>query len=224
MSWACSLSAGLGWVRRCAAWSAGDLSGVSDTDRSTSARFAYDTGGIAYIPKTVGGSASRTVRPGRSDTMGSLGRALLAGAAAGAAGTTALNGMTYLDMAVRGRPASSTPEDTVNRLAGITGLDIPGEGAVRQGRLSGLAALTGLLTGVSVGALAGLLTAKLRLPLPVLSLLIGTAAMVGSNVPMTALGVTDPRSWDATSWLSDVIPHLAYGAVTAAVLTAQRKG
>jgi hypothetical protein len=41
---------------------------------------------------------------------------------------------------------------------------------------------------------------------------------------MTALGVTDPRSWDATSWLSDVIPHLAYGAVTAAVLTAQRKG
>jgi hypothetical protein len=156
--------------------------------------------------------------------MGSLVRALLAGAAAGAAGTTALNGMTYLDMAVRGRPASSTPEDTVNRLAGITGLDIPGEGAVRQGRLSGLAALTGLLTGVSVGALAGLLTAKLRLPLPVLSLLIGTAAMAGSNVPMTALGVTDPRSWDATSWLSDVIPHLAYGAVTAAVLTAQRKG
>lgn len=36
---------------------------------------------------------------------------------------------------------------------------------------------------------------------------------------MTALGVTDPRTRDATSWISDVVPHLAYGAVTAAVLT-----
>jgi hypothetical protein len=37
----------------------------------------------------------------------------LLGAAAGAAGTTALNTVTYLDMAVRGRPTSSTPEDIV---------------------------------------------------------------------------------------------------------------
>ena len=156
--------------------------------------------------------------------MAALIRALLAGAAAGAAGTTALNGMTYLDMAVRGRPTSSTPEDSVDRLAEVVGLDIPGEGEARQNRLSGLGALTGLVTGVSVGALAGLLTVKLRVPLPVLSVLVGTAAMAGSNAPMTALGVTDPRSWDATSWLADAIPHLAYGGVTAAVLTALRKG
>jgi len=151
-------------------------------------------------------------------------RALLAGAAAGAAGTTALNGITYLDMAVRGRPTSSTPEDSVDRLVKVAGLDIPGEGEARQNRLSGLGALTGLVTGVSVGALAGLLTAKLRVPLPVLSVLVGTAAMAGSNAPMTALGVTDPRTWDATSWLADAIPHLAYGGVTAAVLIALRKG
>ena len=156
--------------------------------------------------------------------MAALIRALLAGAAAGAAGTTALNGMTYLDMAVRGRPTSSTPEDSVDRLAKVAGLDIPGEGEARQNRLSGLGALTGLVTGVSVGALAGLLTVKLRVPLPVLSVLVGTAAMAGSNAPMTALGVTGPRSWDATSWLADAIPHLAYGGVTAAVLTALRKG
>jgi hypothetical protein len=148
-----------------------------------------------------------------------VGKALLAGAAAGAAGTTALNAMTYLDMAVRGRPASSTPEASVDRLVEIAGVDIPGEDEVRQNRLSGLAALTGLMTGVSVGALAGLVTTKLRLPLPVLSVLIGAAAMVGSNMPMTALGVTDPRTWDTSSWVSDVVPHLAYGAVTAAVLT-----
>jgi hypothetical protein len=156
--------------------------------------------------------------------VASLVRALLAGAAAGAAGTTALNGMTYLDMAVRGRPTSSTPEDSVDRLAEVAGLDIPGDGEARQNRLSGLGALTGLVTGVSVGALAGLLTAKLRVPLPVLSVLVGTAAMAGSNAPMTALGVTDPRTWDATSWLADAIPHLAYGGVTAAVLIALRKG
>ena len=156
--------------------------------------------------------------------MAALIRALLAGAAAGAAGTTALNGMTYLDIAVRGRPSSSTPEDSVDRVAEVAGLDIPGDGEARQNRLSGLGALTGLVTGVSVGALAGLLTAKLRVPLPVLSVLVGTAAMAGSNAPMTALGVTDPRTWDATSWLADAIPHLAYGGVTAAVLTALRKG
>lgn len=157
-------------------------------------------------------------------TVPSSGKALLAGAAAGAAGTTALNAVTYLDMALRGRPASSTPEDTVDRLAKTSGLAIPGEGEVRQNRVSGLAALTGLATGVSVGALAGLLTTRVRPPLPVLSVLIGAAAMAGSNVPMTALGVTDPRTWDATSWISDVIPHVAYGAVTAGVLNALTDG
>ena len=34
---------------------------------------------------------------------------------------------------------------------------------------------------------------------------------------MAALGVDDPRSWSASSWLSDLLPHLAFGAVTAAV-------
>jgi len=32
---------------------------------------------------------------------------------------------------------------------------------------------------------------------------------------MAALGVSDPRSWGATDWASDVVPHLAYGLVTA---------
>ncbi|MCP9968874.1 hypothetical protein LUX57_29935 [Actinomadura madurae] len=44
---------------------------------------------------------------------------LTRGLAAGAAGTTALNLVTYLDMAVRGRPASSTPEQSVERLADV---------------------------------------------------------------------------------------------------------
>jgi hypothetical protein len=42
--------------------------------------------------------------------------------------------------------------------------------------------------------------------------------MIGSNGPMTALGVTDPRTWPASFWLADVVPHLGYGVVTAVVL------
>jgi hypothetical protein len=42
-------------------------------------------------------------------------------------------------------------------------------------------------------------------------------ALAGSNGPMTVLGVTDPRTWPASSWVADIVPHLAYGVVTAAV-------
>jgi hypothetical protein len=37
---------------------------------------------------------------------------------------------------------------------------------------------------------------------------------------MTALGVTDPRTWSASSWLSDVVPHAAYAVAAAATLEA----
>lgn len=39
--------------------------------------------------------------------------------------------------------------------------------------------------------------------------------MLGANGPMAGLGVTDPRSWSAGDWAADVVPHLAYGLVTA---------
>ena len=146
-------------------------------------------------------------------------RLALLGAAAGAAGTTALNGVTYLDMAVRGRPSSSTPEKTVETLSDKSGIPIPGEGDAKQNRISGLGPLSGLLAGLGTGVLLGLARAAGWRP----SLPAGTAAatlgaLVGTNGPMTALGVTDPRTWPATSWVADIVPHLAYGAVTAAVL------
>jgi hypothetical protein len=46
----------------------------------------------------------------------SPGRRMVLGAAAGALGTTALNAATYLDMLVRGRPASETPAELVKRI------------------------------------------------------------------------------------------------------------
>ncbi|MDF5753246.1 hypothetical protein [Spongiactinospora sp. TRM90649] len=54
--------------------------------------------------------------------MGNAGltRHLVAGAAAGAAGTTALNTVSHLDMAVRGRSAGSLPEEAAGVLADLT--------------------------------------------------------------------------------------------------------
>ena len=59
---------------------------------------------------------------------------VLRGAAAGAAGTTALDVVTYLDMVVRGRAASSTPERTVEKLAETAHVQIPGHGQERARR------------------------------------------------------------------------------------------
>lgn len=142
-------------------------------------------------------------------------RALLNGAAAGAAGTTALNAATYVDMAMRGRAASSTPERTVATIADRMGRPVPGEGPTREHRLTGLGALSGIATGVGVGAAVGGLRALGLRPAALMgTVMVGAAAMAASDVPMARLGVSDPRTWSRVDWLSDALPHLAYGAVT----------
>ena len=42
------------------------------------------------------------------------------------------------------------------------------------------------------------------------------AALVGANGPMVALGISDPRDWGPADWVSDIVPHLAFGFITAA--------
>ena len=54
---------------------------------------------------------------------------LVRGAVAGAAGTTALNAATYLDMALRARPASETPQHAVDEIARRSGHPVPGDGS-----------------------------------------------------------------------------------------------
>lgn len=163
---------------------------------------------------------------GRQDAYGRMMKpsAILAGAAAGAAGTTALNALTYVDMAVRGRPASSTPEKTVEKASDLTGVPVPGDDSAHDNRVSGLGALTGIATGVAVGACVGALHAGRRRPGGLVTAAAASgAALVAANAPMTAMGITDPRSWSASSWVSDVVPHLGYGAVTAYVLRAMTR-
>jgi len=146
---------------------------------------------------------------------------LLRGAAAGAAGSTALNAVTYLDMAVRGRAASSTPEDTVEKLAGAAHVPIPGDGETRENRKQGLGPLVGLVAGVGVGVLGGAARASGYLSAKPVGITLTTlGVLVAANGPMTVLGVTDPRTWSATDWISDIVPHLAYGAVVKTTMDA----
>jgi hypothetical protein len=150
-------------------------------------------------------------------------QALIRGALAGAAGTTALNAVTYLDMAVKARPASETPQQAVDELGNRTGHPVPGTGDERSNRLAGLGPLLGVATGVGVGAVAGMLHPALRrLPSTLSALLLGAAAMAMSNAPMSALDLTDPAQWSKTEWASDALPHLAYGLVTTATLRKAR--
>ncbi|WP_216699188.1 hypothetical protein [Arthrobacter sp. H14] len=83
-------------------------------------------------------------------------------------------------------------------------------------RRQGLGALLGLATGLGTGAAYGLLRSRTHVPFPVAVLGLSAAAMAGSDVPMAALGLTDPRKWPASSWVMDVVLHLAYGAAAAA--------
>src|SRR5205823_4531568 len=146
---------------------------------------------------------------------------LLMGMAAGAAGTVALNVATYADMALRGRPSSSVPAKMAGILADKAGIPLStgGEGSddekVRN-RQSGLGALFGYVTGLGVGTAYGLLRPYLGdVPTPVAGVGVGLAAMAASDIPIAALGVSDPATWGISGWVADIVPHLAYGLVTA---------
>lgn len=144
-----------------------------------------------------------------------------AGLAAGAAGTTALNAVTYLDMTLRGRDSSSVPARTVERLAARAHVDVPGDERVRGNRLSGAGALAGIVAGLAVGGLYGASRAcGLRIPVPAAAAMTGAVAMLAADGPVAILDVSDPRTWSWRDWASDVIPHAAYGLVTAGCVEA----
>ena len=48
------------------------------------------------------------------------------------------------------------------------------------------------------------------------------AKTAASDYPATRLGLTEPRDWTATDWVSDVLPHMAFGVVTATAFEAAR--
>ncbi|MEJ1202709.1 MULTISPECIES: hypothetical protein [unclassified Streptomyces] len=147
---------------------------------------------------------------------------LTKGLVAGAAGTVALNLTTYGDMLLRGRGSSDMPAQVADRFVNRAGVDL-GDEETTANREQAAGALLGYVTGLGVGAAYGLLrSGRGALPDWVAGPLLGAAAMAGSDLPATVLGVTDPASWDRTSWVSDIVPHLVYGFTTASVYQALR--
>ena len=148
---------------------------------------------------------------------------LLLGAVAGAAGTFALDVTTYADMAARGRPPSKTPAETIRRVAesaGVEALAKPDDqaGESTKNRRSGLGALSGYGIGLSVGLVFGSVRPLVKnAPLALCAVALAAIAMAASDVPATKLEATDPSQWGVSGWIGDIVPHLAYGFVTAAV-------
>jgi hypothetical protein len=133
------------------------------------------------------------------------------GLTAGMVGTELLNVATYLDMAIRGRGASSVPQDDVQALAERTGVPL-GEGEAAENRKTAVGTLLGYATGAGIGLAYGAGRPLLRhLPTLPAAVLVGVAAMAATDATSAALGTTDPRSWSPQDWLADLVPHVAYG-------------
>lgn len=165
---------------------------------------------------------------------------IVAGMVAGAAGTLALNVAGYVDMLVRGRPASRLPADVAGKLAEEIGLpldfDIELDASASDdddeddvnvrlaSRQEALGALLGYANGMGIGAAYGIL--RLVLPRPptwLAGAALGSLAMAASDYPATRLGLTDPQTWSRADWMADVVPHMAFGVVTAATFEAIKK-
>jgi uncharacterized membrane protein len=146
-------------------------------------------------------------------------RTLTRGLIAGATGTTVLGALGYLDMAVRGRPASTLPALTVEALGDRLGVSSSVPKKVREPRHAAMGAIGGMGAGLAVGVLASAARRWGFRP----GRLVGTvataaAAMAATDLPAAALGVTDPRTWTPADWVSDAVPHLGYGLAVDAVL------
>lgn len=129
---------------------------------------------------------------------------MLAGVAAGAAGTAVLNATTYLDIAVRGRAPSDLPSRMAKHLAQKIGISLD------EHRQTGLGMLLGYADGLSVGAiLSGARAVFPRLPMLWTGMALGIATLAISEGTATLMHEADPATW--TQWLSSLLPRFMYG-------------
>jgi hypothetical protein len=144
-------------------------------------------------------------------------RHVFIGAIAGAAGTVALNVSTYADIAVRGRGESDVPSKMIKNMAEAAGLGaLASDDETTAHRRSGIGALFGYADGLGVGVAYGLLRPALRgVPVLLMAVAAGGAAMALSDIVIAASGASDPRTWAAADWATDAIPHLVYGLALA---------
>ncbi|MEU3791250.1 hypothetical protein AB0F07_15800 [Streptomyces fructofermentans] len=151
--------------------------------------------------------------------MSSVMRPLLNGAAAGAVGTTALNIAGYTDIVLRGRPVSTTPEVTARTIAEKLHVRIPGHGEILENRIAGLGPLTGFAVGLGMGVALSVARAAGWHPSTTSRYVTASVgALIATNAPIALLGISDPRTWSVADWISDIVPHVLYAAVTVSVL------
>lgn len=144
---------------------------------------------------------------------------LTAGVVAGALGTLVLDAATYADVALRGRPTSTVPAETVGKLAERFGVDLGGGDEKAANRRSGLGALLGYAVGIGTGVVVALVRPQWsQVPTVPFGLGVAAAVMVVANAPAIATGSTDPREWGLSGWLADIVPHVLYGVTTAAAV------
>lgn len=139
---------------------------------------------------------------------------ITAGLLAGAAGSTALNAVTYLDQAATGDAPTASPAGTSVTEAARQTTDAAGKQA-DSARARALGPLGGLGIGVGVGAVAGAIRGANATPHPVVAAIVtGAAAMaVGDGAAVASGGAR--RDWASPANLArDLVAHLAYGAVT----------
>lgn len=142
------------------------------------------------------------------------------GLAAGCVGLVALEMASYVDQYLRARPPSDSPTKLGKAVGDELGLDL-GVGETRTNRASALGPLAGYWDGLLLGVVWSVVAARDASPVRGAALLTA-GAMVGSNGPLVAFGITDPRDWSRDAWLSDLLPHLAYGLATTATVSALR--
>jgi hypothetical protein len=139
------------------------------------------------------------------------------GAIAGATATSALNIATYADIALRGRGESDVPSTMVKNMAEAAGLGaLASDDQTTANRRGGIGALFGYADGLGVGVAYGLLRPALRgVPVLLMAVAAGGAAMALSDALIAASGASDPKTWSAADWAADAIPHLVYGLALA---------
>src|SRR5690606_23796896 len=127
------------------------------------------------------------------------------GLLAGAAGTMALNSITYLDMLVRGRPASRLPADTARQLTASLGTPL-GSDDEADNRADALGALLGYAAGSSTAVLYAFGSPGIRtLPVWTRMALLALAAMLAGYVPSIVSGAPDSRNLCAECWVCGIV-------------------
>jgi hypothetical protein len=138
------------------------------------------------------------------------------GLISGAAGTLALEMASYVDMAVRGRPASELPSQAADKLASEVDVDL-GSDDEGESRKSAFGALLGYAAGLAVGVGFGMFAGRRRISSLQGGIVVGLVAMAAADVPMVKLELTDPRTWERSDWIADIVPHVIYGVTVTTV-------